>query len=82
MAVEVVTPEEYMGDVISDLTARRADIVQMCMAAGKTQVIDALVPLSSMFGYSTSLRSLSQGRATYAMQPDSYRVVETATASK
>ncbi|NLO74490.1 MAG: elongation factor G [candidate division WS1 bacterium] len=82
MAVEVVTPEEYMGDVISDLTARRADIVQMNAAAGNTQVIDALVPLSSMFGYSTSLRSLSQGRATYAMQPDSYRVVEGATAAQ
>ena len=76
MAVEVVTPEEYMGDVISDLTARRGEILQMEAAAGKTQIIDALVPLSNMFGYSTTLRSVSQGRATYAMQPDSYRVLE------
>jgi elongation factor G len=82
MAVEVITPEEYMGDVIADLTSRRASIQQMQPAAGKVQIIDALVPLSSMFGYSTALRSVTQGRATYAMQPDSYRVVESATAGK
>jgi elongation factor G len=82
MAVEVITPEEYMGDVIADLSARRATINSMTPAAGKVQIIEALVPLSNMFGYSTSVRSVSQGRATYSMQPDSYRVLEGAPAGK
>ncbi|MFO7945472.1 MAG: elongation factor G [Armatimonadota bacterium] len=72
MAVEVVTPEEYMGDVVNDLTARRAEISTMRTSAGDTQTIKALVPLANMFGYSTALRSLSQGRATYTMEPQSY----------
>ncbi|MFP3903302.1 MAG: elongation factor G [Armatimonadota bacterium] len=72
MAVEVVTPEEYMGDVVNDLTARRAEISTMRTSAGDTQTISALVPLASMFGYSTALRSLTQGRATYTMEPQSY----------
>jgi elongation factor G len=75
MLVEVVTPEEYMGDVMGDLTGRRADIREMRASAGQTQTIIALAPLASMFGYSTSLRSLSQGRATYTMQPDRYEPV-------
>jgi elongation factor G len=80
MAVEVVTPEEYMGEIVNDLTSRRADIVNIHAAAGQTQIIDALVPLASMFGYSTSLRNLSQGRATYTMHPYRYQPV-TAAAS-
>ena len=72
MLVEVVTPEENMGDVMGDLTGRRADIREMKASAGRTQTIKALVPLANMFGYSTTLRSLSQGRATYTMQPDRY----------
>jgi elongation factor G len=71
MAVEVVTPEEYMGDVIGDLTSRRGRIQQM-EARGSVQVIAAKVPLAQMFGYATDLRSMSQGRATYTMQFDSY----------
>ncbi len=71
MAVEVVTPEEYMGDVIGDLTSRRGRIQHM-EARGSAQVITAKVPLSEMFGYATDLRSRSQGRATYTMQFDSY----------
>jgi elongation factor G len=71
MAVEVVTPEEYMGDIIGDLTSRRGRIQHM-EARGSAQVITAKVPLSEMFGYATDLRSRSQGRATYTMQFDSY----------
>jgi elongation factor G len=72
MAVEVVTPEAYMGDVVNDLTARRAEIKTMRASAGDTQTISASAPLASMFGYSTALRSLTQGRATYTMEPESY----------
>ena len=67
MKVEVVTPEDYMGDVIGDLSRRRGVVLGMDEGpAGKT--VDAEVPLSEMFGYSTTLRSLSQGRATYSME--------------
>ncbi|MFN2557203.1 MAG: elongation factor G [Nitriliruptorales bacterium] len=72
MAVEVVTPEDYMGDVMGDLTARRGHIDSM-EPRGQAQVIRAQVPLSEMFGYATDLRSMSQGRATYTMQFASYR---------
>jgi elongation factor G len=67
MNVEVVTPEDYMGDVIGDLNSRRGKIQQM-EKRGKSQVIKAQVPLSEMFGYATDLRSKTQGRATYTMQ--------------
>lgn len=67
MSIEVVTPDEYMGDVIGDLNSRRGKIQSMTQRA-KVQVISALVPLSSMFGYATDLRSKTQGRATYTMQ--------------
>ncbi len=71
MAVEVVTPEEYMGDVIGDITSRRGR-VQSMEARGNAQVINCMVPLSEMFGYATDLRSRTQGRATYTMQFASY----------
>ncbi|HVT17213.1 MAG TPA: elongation factor G [Thermoanaerobaculia bacterium] len=71
MAVEVVTPEEYMGEVIGDITSRRGRVQQMEMR-GSAQVITCRVPLSEMFGYATDLRSLSQGRANYSMQFGSY----------
>ncbi|MEM8962400.1 MAG: elongation factor G [Acidobacteriota bacterium] len=71
MAVEVVTPEEYMGDVIGDLNSRRGRVQQMEQRAG-AQVITAKVPLSEMFGYATDLRSVTQGRANYSMQFDAY----------
>src|SRR5512142_17499 len=67
MNVEVVTPEEYMGDVIGDLNSRRGKIHAMNPRTG-VQVIEALVPLAEMFGYATDLRSKTQGRATYTMQ--------------
>ena len=71
MAVEVVTPEEFLGDVIGDLSSRRGRI-QKIEARGKTQVIASHVPLALMFGYATDLRSKTQGRATYTMQFDHY----------
>ncbi len=71
MAVEVTTPEEYMGDVIGDLNARRGHIQAMEERSG-TRVIKSLVPLSEMFGYVGDLRSRTQGRAQYTMQFDSY----------
>jgi len=72
MSVEVVTPEEYMGDVVGDLNSRRGRVGQM-EARGTNQVVSAQVPLSEMFGYATDLRSRTQGRATYTMQFDSYQ---------
>ncbi|MDQ3569964.1 MAG: elongation factor G [Actinomycetota bacterium] len=74
MAVEVVTPDEYMGDLIGDLSARRGRVEGMDQR-GSSQVIRAQVPLSDMFGYATDLRSRTQGRATYTMQFHSYQQV-------
>jgi elongation factor G len=74
MQVEVVTPEDYMGDVIADLTSRRGRIERMDQRAA-SQVIRAQVPLAEMFGYATDLRSRTQGRATYTMQFHSYQEV-------
>lgn len=74
MAVEVTTPEDYMGDVIGDLNGRRGQIQAMDERAG-ARVIQALVPLSEMFGYVGDLRSKTQGRASYSMQFDSYSEV-------
>jgi elongation factor G len=71
MDVEVVTPDEYLGDVMGDLNSRRGKIGGMTQRAG-AQVIGASVPLAEMFGYSTTLRSLSQGRAVYSMQFSHY----------
>ncbi len=72
MAVEVVTPENHLGDVVGDVNSRRGR-VQGTEQRGNNQVVNALVPLSEMFGYSTDLRSRTQGRATYTMQFDSYQ---------
>jgi len=74
MAVEVVTPEDYMGDVIGDLSSRRGKVEGM-EQRGNAHVVQAQVPLAEMFGYATDLRSRTQGRATYTMQFDSYQQV-------
>lgn len=76
MSVEVVTPEDYMGDVIGDLSSRRAKIGEMDQR-GNARVVRAEVPLAEMFGYATDLRSRTQGRATYTMHFDSYQDVPT-----
>jgi elongation factor G len=80
-AVEVVTPEEFMGDVIGDLNRRRGRVNGM-EPRGNAQVINAHVPLSEMFGYATDVRSMTQGRATYTMQFDSYEEVPPNIAEK
>ncbi len=74
MSVSVVVPDDYLGDVIGDLTARRGSITGMEML-GSVQQVNALVPLSNMFGYATDLRSKTQGRGQYVMQPHTYAEV-------
>ena len=74
MKVEVVMPEEYLGDIMGDITARRGRVEGM-EARGNAQVVSAQVPLSEMFGYATSLRSSTQGRGTYSMVFDHYEEV-------
>jgi elongation factor G len=81
MKVEVVTPEEYMGDVIGDINSRRGQI-QNLEGRDVAQVITAKVPLAAMFGYVNSLRSLSQGRASYSMEFDCYEPVPAAVAEE
>ncbi|HET9089349.1 MAG TPA: elongation factor G [Acidimicrobiales bacterium] len=81
MAVEVVTPEDYMGDVIGDLSSRRGRVEGM-EQKGNSQAIRAQVPLADMFGYATDLRSRTQGRATYTMQFHSYAEVPDAIAKE
>ncbi len=75
MDVEVVTPEEYLGDVMGDLNGRRGRVQSMEARAGGAQSVRAQVPLSAMFGYATDLRSRTQGRATFTMQFDHYEKV-------
>ena len=74
MKVEVVTPEDYMGDIVGDLNRRRGKVLGM-HERGNAKVVDAEVPLAEMFGYATNLRSMSQGRANYTMQFDHYEEV-------
>ena len=81
MRVEVVTPEEYMGDVIGDLNSRRGQIGSMD-SRGNARVIGAMVPLANMFGYVSTLRSMSQGRAQYTMHFDHYEQVPQAVADE
>jgi elongation factor G len=81
MELEVVTPEDYMGDVIGDLSARRGKVESMD-ARGPARVVSAIVPLAEMFGYATDLRSRTQGRANYSMQFHSYQEVPTAAAQE
>ncbi|MDA0655029.1 MAG: elongation factor G, partial [Proteobacteria bacterium] len=81
MKVEVVTPEEYMGDIIGDLNSRRGHVGGMDQR-GNARVIDAMVPLANMFGYINTLRSASQGRAQFSMQFDHYEKVPEAVAEE
>lgn len=81
VSVEVVVPEEYMGDVIGDLNSRRGRVMGMDTRAG-AQIITAMVPMASMFGYSTDLRSATQGRATYSMTFDHYEPVPKSVAEE
>ncbi|WP_259780404.1 elongation factor G [Aestuariispira ectoiniformans] len=81
MAVEVVTPDEYMGDIIGDLNSRRGQVSSMDQR-GPARVVNAMVPLANMFGYVNNLRSLSQGRAQFTMTFDHYEAVPQAVADE
>jgi len=81
MKVEVTTPEEYMGDIMGNLNSRRGQIQKMG-DRGMAKIIDAMVPLSELFGYATDLRSMSQGRASYSMEFSHYAKVPNAVAEK
>jgi elongation factor G len=81
MRVEVVTPEDYMGDVIGDLNSRRGQVTGMD-SRGNARVVNAMVPLANMFGYVNTLRSMSQGRAQYTMHFDHYEQVPQAVADE
>jgi elongation factor G len=81
MEVEVVTPDEYMGDIIGDLSSRRGKVEEMGQR-GNVRTVKVQVPLAEMFGYATELRSLSQGRANYSMQFHSYQDVPQAIAEE
>ncbi|CAI8307681.1 MAG: Elongation factor G [Rhodospirillaceae bacterium] len=81
MKVEVLTPEEYVGDIIGDLNSRRGQVGGMDQR-GNARAIDAMVPLANMFGYINTLRSMSQGRAQYSMQFDHYEQVPQAVADE
>jgi elongation factor G len=81
MKVEVVTPEEYLGDVIGDLNSRRGQ-VQGMDSRGNAQVVSAMVPLANMFGYVNTLRSMSQGRAQYTLHFAHYEQVPLAVADE
>jgi len=81
MKVEVLTPEPYMGDVMGDLNARRGRI-EGIEQQGAIRVVRAMVPLAEMFGYATALRSATQGRATFTMEPSHYEEVPTSIAEE
>src|SRR5262249_19370966 len=81
MRVEVVTPEDYMGDVIGDLSSRRGNITGMDQR-GNARVVSAMVPLANMFGYVNTLRSMSQGRAQFTMHFDHYEQLPAAVSQE
>ena len=81
MRVEVVTPEEYLGDIIGDLNSRRGSVTSMDTRAN-ANVVNSMVPLANMFGYVNNLRSMSQGRAQFTMQFDHYEQVPQAVADE
>ncbi len=81
MIVDVVLPKEFMGEIIGDLQSRRGK-VESITDRGSTQLIRAYVPLAEMFGYATAIRSLSQGRAAYSMEPARYEQVPANIAAK
>ena len=81
MKVEIIVPDEYVGDVLGDVSSKRGHVVRLDMRSGQ-QVVDAMMPLSEMFGYSTNLRSRTQGRGVFTMQFDHYDQVSQSTAEK
>jgi elongation factor G len=82
MRVEVVTPEEYLGDIMGNLSARRGNILGIEPRPGAAQAVRAVVPLAEMFGYATQLRSSTQGRGVFTMEFDHYQAVTQEVADK
>jgi elongation factor G len=82
MKVEVIVPEEFLGDVLGQLNSRRSEILGMEMRHGNAQAIRARVPLAEMFGYATELRSYTQGRGVFSMEFDHYAPVSASVAEK
>ncbi len=82
MKVEVVVPEDYLGDVIADVNGRRGSITHMEVGSGGTQIVNAHVPLAEMFGYATSMRSATQGRGSYSMETSHYEDVPVSLAEQ
>ena len=80
MSVEVVLPEEYLGDTIGQLNARRGEILGTELRPGNSQAVRAMVPLAEMFGYATDLRSATQGRGAFTMEFDHYAQVSESVA--
>ncbi len=81
MKLEVVVPDEHLGEVLADINGRRGHVLGTD-TRGNTQVVSALVPLAETFGYATALRSLTQGRATYSMEFDHYERVPPSVAQE
>jgi elongation factor G len=82
MKVEVVMPEEFLGDIVGQLSARRGEIQGMEMRHGNAQAVRAMMPLSEMFGYATELRSATQGRGVFTMEFDHYQQVSASVAEE
>jgi elongation factor G len=82
MKVEVILPEEFLGDVLGQLNARRGEIQGLDVRPGNTQSARAMVPMAEMFGYATEIRSASQGRGSFSMEFDHYAPVSDAVAQK
>jgi elongation factor G len=74
MSLQIVTPAEFMGEVMGDLNGRRGRVQEM-ETRGDTQIVRVLVPLAELFGYSTAVRSLTRGRASYTIEPQAFDVV-------
>jgi elongation factor G len=75
MSVEIVVPEEHLGDIVAQISSRRGDVLGMDMRPGKTQAVKGMVPLADMFGYATELRSATHGRGVFTMEFDHYAKV-------
>ena len=82
MKVEITIPEEYLGDVLGQISSRRGEIRGTDIHGGNSQIFHSMVPLGEMFGYATTLRSATQGRGVFAMEYDHYQAVSDATAQK
>jgi len=82
MKVEITIPEEYLGDVLGQISSRRGEIRGTDIHGGNSQIVHSMVPLGEMFGYATTLRSATQGRGVFAMEYDHYQAVSDATAQK